>query len=616
MAPVASTDWPKAHTAYPAAARHRASMSATSYDAVHGRAIHRLKIGASELDAPDPTQDIADEVTSELGGAGASVVDAPPEVVQTSAVSESIRRETPAAGTVLRDRYVLEALLGSGGTAVVFRASDLRRDSEAVGGHPVAVKLLRPERRDEARSIARLQREFRQTQTAAHPNVVRFHDLDCDHGSWFITMELLSGETLAAQLRRADSLTLSVQQATAIAGDVADALAHAHAVGVVHGDVKPANIFMTDTGGIRLLDFGVAPDPHGPPEPTAGTRAYASPEVLGGERAEAGDDVFSLACVTCEMISGLHPYGRGGADAAARAGAMPLRPAGLDDKLWQVLVRALDFSRPARPGMKEFALALRGAPASVESAPAPAPAAAAADPAVPAVPLLAAVPTVPAIAAMRADPIVAPPVNLAIPIRRSRLVTAGALAAGLMLVLGILIGRLDPGAKLDPPVPAAVTLARSTEASMAPGPSPVPVPQSGSPTGRPQVNEESAPIEPQTRPSASAGLVTFDLPTMMVSNRAVVAAIPLRHLSARPRDVRVNWRIIEGSARPGRDYGGPESGVESFVAGNNFRILYVPIVANPASPRDRTFVVELTGATPGVEVGGAPRIAVTILGDG
>jgi hypothetical protein len=80
--------------------------------------------------------------------------------------------------------------------------------------------------------------------------------------------------------------------------------------------------------------------------------------------------------------------------------------------------------------------------------------------------------------------------------------------------------------------------------------------------------------------------------------------------------VRVNWRIIEGSALPGRDYGGPESGVESFVAGNNFRILYVPIVANPAVAQDRTFVVELTGATPGVEVGGAPRVAVTILGDG
>ena len=131
-----------------------------------------------------------------------------------------------------------------------------------------------------------------------------------------------------------------------------------------------------------------------------------------------------------------------------------------------------------------------------------------------------------------------------------------------------------------------------------------------------QAGEALAPVDSQPRPFASTGLITFDQPAMEVSNRAVVAAIPLRHLSGTPRDVRVNWRIIEGSARPGRDYGGPESGVESFVAGNNFRVLYVPIVANPAVPQDRTFVVELTGATPGVEVGGAPRVAVTILGDG
>ena len=72
---------------------------------------------------------------------------------------------------------------------------------------------------------------------------------------------------------------------------------------------------------------------------------------------------------------------------------------------------------------------------------------------------------------------------------------------------------------------------------------------------------------------------------MVVSKRAVVAAIPMRHLSRVKRAVNVNWRLIEGTARPGRDYGGPESGVESFVEGNSFRILYVPILANPGLRR-------------------------------
>jgi hypothetical protein len=77
----------------------------------------------------------------------------------------------------------------------------------------------------------------------------------------------------------------------------------------------------------------------------------------------------------------------------------------------------------------------------------------------------------------------------------------------------------------------------------------------------------------------------------------------------------VNWRIIEGSALAGEDFGGPQSGVESFAAGHSFRILYVPILANPAATRDRTFVVELSDASPGTQLVRTPRIAVTILGD-
>jgi len=572
-------------------------MSATSHDAIHGHSVKRLKIGTSTFDVSDPTEDIADEITCELAGVAASVVAVPAGEAMDAAGSEVARQEAPAAGTVLRDRYVLETLLGSGGTAVVFRASDLRRDADAGGALPVAVKLLRPERRCEPRSIARLQREFRQTQTAAHPNVVRFYDIDCDRGSWFIIMELLAGETLAARLRQAEPGGLPVQKAIAVAAEVADALAYAHARGVIHGDVKPANIFMTDAGETRLLDFGVSPEPQAPPEPTIGTRAYASPEILGGEPADGGDDVFSLACVTCEMLAGRRPYGLNGADTAARASDLPQRPAGLDDKLWQVLVRALDLSRSMRPSMKELADALRGE-ATPEEAGSPA------------------VEAVAAIVAVHPEPIAVRAAIPATPARRTRLAAGGGLAAGLMLVLGILIGRVDRGVESASVVSPPTSAINTSEPSVLPATAPVPAIVTHAPKGQPQVVEEPAPVDLQTRPFASTGLVTFDLPTMRVSNRAVVAAIPLRHLSGTPRDVRVNWRIIEGSARRGRDYDGPESGVESFVAGNNFRILYVPIIGNPATTQDRTFVVELTGATPNVEVGGAPRVVVTILGDG
>ncbi len=100
-----------------------------------------------------------------------------------------------------------------------------------------------------------------------------------------------------------------------------------------------------------------------------------------------------------------------------------------------------------------------------------------------------------------------------------------------------------------------------------------------------------------------------------MSKRAVVAAIPLRHLNRARLDVEVSWRVIDGTAREGLDYGGPTTGVETFVEGNTFRILYVPIVANSRAKEDRTFTVELTGASAGATVGTMRRIEVTILGD-
>jgi len=116
-------------------------------------------------------------------------------------------------------------------------------------------------------------------------------------------------------------------------------------------------------------------------------------------------------------------------------------------------------------------------------------------------------------------------------------------------------------------------------------------------------------------PAGPPGIVFFDAPGMAVSKRAVVAAIPLRHLSRVKRAVNVNWRLVAGTALPGRDYGGPESGVESFVEGNSFRILYVPILANPGGLRDRQFTVELTGTSSSTELGPTSSVVVTILGD-
>jgi hypothetical protein len=576
----------EAPDAIPAEARSRTNMSATVHDALlefSGMTPEIAAPGPGIAD-PNPTEDIADEITAELLPAplrrDAAAV---PPVVPLS-IARAVLVSVPGAGSVLRDRYVLESPLGSGGSATVYRAVDLRREADAPEGRRVAIKLLRPEFRDRPECVARLQREFRQTQAVVHPGVVRFHDLDCDRGAWFIVMELLAGETLDRNLRRTAPAPMARDEALRIALAAGAALAHAHQCGVTHGDVKPANIFLTLSGEIRLLDFGVTPGAvelgsgAGHLLPAAATRRYASPEVLAGAHAEPADDVFSFACVTYQMLAGALPRdGQGGVAAT--------RPPALDAVRWQALASALDPVRARRPAIDALLRALCGGCDSPPAAP-------------------------PAIVTAPAVPV--PPLIAPAPPRRSRFVAGAAIAAGLALVLGIQIGRLDTPA--GPPAAAQASptgIAGPAQAARAAADT--------VPKAMPAAEEPQAPVVAAVASARGpAGLVTFDTPNMVVSKRAVVAAIPLRHLTHVPRAVEVRWRLVDGTARAGRDYSGPPTGVESFVEGNSFRILYVPIVpdSGAAVSPDRTFLVELTGASAGTEIGGAPRVEVTIAGDG
>lgn len=567
-------------------------MSASSHDALPQMLGRLLKLDAPALRTRDPTEDLADEVTSELDAAPRRAP-GPPAALQPAAAPSP----PPARDNVLRERYVLETQLGNGGFAMVFRAVDLRRDAGAAEGRRVAIKLLRPELRERAQSIARLQREFRQTQAAAHPSVVRMFDLDCDRGAWFIVMELLTGETLGPALRRAAPAGLPVAEAMRIALCVGDALANAHARGITHGDVKPDNIFLTTAGDVRLLDFGVAPDagarvPTDEPVAAAATRAYASPEVLAGAAPAPGDDVFSLACLTYEMLAGRHPYGRRGADAAQAEGAVPEAPAALDVGRRGALLSALSFARADRPTMAEFLAAQRKAPA--EALPAPI---------APPSPVIAPREPVAKPAAVAAAPALAAPGPM-----RLRLALASAMAAVLALMLGVLLGRIgtdgNQRAVSVTPQPAAL------EPIELPPP---PVEQDAQASTLPVAEDE--PAAAPGAPAAPQGLVFFDTPQMIVSKRAVLAAIPLRYLSRERRAVSVRWRAIDGSARAGRDFDGASSGTESFVEGTSLRILYIPIVPTAAATRDRTFAVELTGISEGADLGPTTRVEVTILGD-
>jgi serine/threonine protein kinase len=193
-------------------------------------------------------------------------------------------------------RYRVDRELGHGGMATVYLAHDQELD------RPVAVKLLAQHLADDDEFRARFQREARLAGRLSHPNVVRVYDA----GDMFIVMEYVPGTSLAhtRRLPAARVVTLGVQ---ACAG-----LQHAHDAGLVHRDVKPANLLVRDDGVLKVADFGIAraaeSTRHTQAGTLLGTAAYLAPEQIAGDEATAASDLYSLAAVLYELLTGRPPY--------------------------------------------------------------------------------------------------------------------------------------------------------------------------------------------------------------------------------------------------------------------------------------------------------------------
>jgi serine/threonine protein kinase len=291
------------------------------------------------LESDDPTQNLDSEVNIDAAPAASSL--------HTQTSGESSRTAPASApqplvvgpGTKLRERYLLQHVIGSGGTSMVYRAQDLRHEANESSTRVIAVKLLREELREDSHSIERLKREFTQMQLLAHPGVLKVFDVDVDHGVWFMTMEMLEGQSLSMYLRTHRS---PHPQAFEIIKSCAEALMFAHERGIVHGDLKPGNIFLT-SGGVRVLDFiGAADDLR---TDRAATPAYASLQRLSGELPDISDDVYSLGCVAYEVLTGVHPFDRKPASVAHELGLQPARINSLSYRQWRALDRALAFDR-------------------------------------------------------------------------------------------------------------------------------------------------------------------------------------------------------------------------------------------------------------------------------
>ena len=260
-------------------------------------------------------------------------------------------------GSLLRDRFLLQERVSGGSMGVVYKAHD-RRLAEADGFDPwVAVKVLSPKLSRNAHALRALQQEAAKGRCLSHPNIVRFIDLDRDGDIYFIVMEWLEGRSLAAILDENKNTRIDLKTSLDIVRQVGLALDYAHRCGVVHADVKPANIMLTPSGQVKLFDFGIArirqkqQDGRNSFDPGvlgAITPAYSSMQVLTGEDPAPADDVFSLGCLMYRLVAGHRVFGPRNAAEAAEQGMEPQRPTGLSDQHWRALKKSLAFSRVAR----------------------------------------------------------------------------------------------------------------------------------------------------------------------------------------------------------------------------------------------------------------------------
>lgn len=269
-------------------------------------------------------------------------------------------------GDTLNGRFVLEECVGFGGMGTVYKALDLRK-LEASDRKPyIAIKVLNVQFQGHPKSLIALQREARKAQALAHPNIVSVYDFDRDGSMVYLTMEYLTGKPLSQVLRAPGFHGMPYADAMRIVNGMGKALAYAHERGFVHCDFKPANVIITDTGIVKVIDFGIARvfqkaeedvdvTVFDPGSLGALTPAYASPEMLENREPDPRDDIYALGCITYELLAGHHPFNRMSATQARDGGVRPQRPPGLGHRQWRAIKCALAFERNARtPSVTRF----------------------------------------------------------------------------------------------------------------------------------------------------------------------------------------------------------------------------------------------------------------------
>ena len=527
---------------------------------------------------------------------------------------------------VLRNRYRVQGVLGRGGMGTIYAAIDQFRLDQGDGGQRVALKVLHTETLQRPQLLEELRNEFQRLQSLSHPNIVRVHEFDRDGDLTFFTMEHLSGAPLSRVLASRNSEPLDRRHALSIIRQVGAAVAYAHSRGIVHGDLNPGNIFITDPGEIRLLDFGAShrlrPDPsiaelEDPARIAVVTPSYASCELLVGSPPNSSDDVYAMACISYVLLTGKHPF-QGKTALQAKTARMTLRrPAGISDRQWRALKAGLRSDRRHRPADLQAWL----------------------DQMVP-----------------RSDPAALPSLATVMSAPEQRRSAVGWVTGILIAVVAALgwwaqennglvtrsvaelrtsaTSFLD-GPPLDgdtPPVPSAPEAPAKPTAEAVQPATPA---QAASPPVTPQapVVRQAATVKPLpslrppsvtrsgTAPPDEAGAaaaaahrakVEMAVDAMDVAPMQTVASILVNRRDSYRSGVSFSWWTESGTALPGRDFVPVKSRVEYVPGGERETRLLVPVVADPRRRDARNFYVVIDQPSDGARLGSRTITMVTI----
>jgi serine/threonine protein kinase len=550
-----------------------------------------------------------------------------------SVVAQTARPQaerTLAPGDVLRGRYRIVALLGQGGMGTVFEAIDEFRVDGSRGDQRVAIKVLHSAVIRRPHLFAELRREFQYLQSLSHPNIVRVHEFDRDGDVAFFTMELLSGALLTRVIGAHLSAPMHRSYAFAIIRDVGSAIAHAHGRGIAHGDLNPGNIFITDAGEVRVLDFGASHDLRSTPwnsefnetnQIAVATRGYASCQLLEGENADVRDDVYALACIAYVLLTGKHPFREHSALQARTLRLKPDRPTGLGRLQWNALRAGLQFERDRRPGdVGEWMRQLE--PASAASH----------------------LPALPALLSVRQPHrgrasrvaflgaiLVAACVGWAVTHQDAlkKALTAAARDWNLASPAAMpappktpITGAPRPRpmhpsvaakASVPPPEPAV-----SPEAPMT-NPAPAKEANRAPPTAKPEqpltaATAAAAPSAASSVPVANPIHARLELAadTVDVAPSEPMAHVVVKRTRSLRGDVTFLWWTESGTAKPGRDFKAVASQIEHIEDGKNEVNLFIPLITAPGRHDARSFYVVIDAPSDNAALGQRTLSMVTL----